>query len=112
MALSIYRQLLRSTRIAFQGDIPTLTAARRAAREGFESNRDTSDPTEALQHAKDVAMILRQNIVQGKFDESKDRYKLNIHEEIERGDNESIKNPPPIIRGKRNTLKGVKASTL
>lgn len=78
-------------------------------------NRSLSDPKqveEAITHARDVGTILQQNIVQGKFDEDKQRYKLNIHEHTERGDNDSIKAPPPMITGKRNTLKNAKVSTL
>lgn len=93
----------------------TLLASRKAARDGFETNRTLSKPDEiqnAIQHAKDVGIILQQNVVQGKFDEGKGRYKLNIHEHTERGDNDSIKAPPPIIKGKRNTLANAKVSTL
>ncbi|KIW08300.1 uncharacterized protein PV09_01218 [Verruconis gallopava] len=114
MALAVYRQLLRSTRIAFNGDTRMLLSARKLAREGFEANRSLSNPEEiqnAIQHAKDVGIILKQNVVQGKYDEANQRYKLNIHEHIERGDNETIKNPPPIIRG-RNTLKNAKVGSL
>jgi len=105
MALAAYRHILRSTRIAFQGDIPTLTAARRAARDGFEQNRDLppEEKSKSIQYAEDVAKVLRENLVQGKAVEGDEsRYKLRIHEHIERGDNESIK-----TAGK-NTLAGVK----
>ncbi|KZF22684.1 hypothetical protein L228DRAFT_268070 [Xylona heveae TC161] len=96
MALVAYRQLLRSARVAFQGDARLLSAAREQARAGFESGRDlplSSDETSArIAHAEEVAKILRHNIVQGQIEnENKGNYKLRIHEEIERGDNDSVK---------------------
>jgi complex III assembly factor LYRM7 len=133
MALAAYRHILRSARIAFQGttsdprtkqieaniltspgDPTRLTAAKAAARSGFLSNRSLTDQKEiedSIQHARDVGTILQQNVVQGQYNEAKERYKLKIHEKIERGDNETIKAPPPLIRG-RNTLKNAKVSTL
>ncbi|PGH31876.1 mitochondrial zinc maintenance protein 1, mitochondrial [[Emmonsia] crescens] len=52
-----------------------------------------------IQHAVETAEILRTNIVQGVKiadngagkGEEVDRYKLRIHEHIERGDNDSVK---------------------
>ena len=69
MALPAYRQLLRATRIAFQGDEHLMHAARAQARVGFEklSTADSSskEVTDAIAHAKGVAEVLRHNIVQG-----------------------------------------------
>jgi len=109
MALSAYRQLLRSTRLAFEGDIPRLLAARSAAREIFEANRGLSrNDTEAvkqIQHAEGVAQVLRENVVQGKaVDSDTSRYKLRIHEHTERGDNESLKMEGSTITGKCGQL--------
>ncbi|GAW23218.1 hypothetical protein ANO14919_127690 [Xylariales sp. No.14919] len=92
-ALPVYRNLLRAARLAFQGDVATLTAARSSIREGFRANA-TLEPTSpefpaAVKHAEEVATILRQNVVQGQ--KEGDIYKLRIHEETERGDNESVK---------------------
>jgi complex III assembly factor LYRM7 len=66
---------------------------------------------DAIQHARDVGTIIRENVVQGKYDEGKERYKLNIHEHTERGDNDTIKAPPPVIKG-RNTLRNAKVGRL
>ncbi|KAF2687340.1 mitochondrial zinc maintenance protein 1, mitochondrial [Lentithecium fluviatile CBS 122367] len=105
MALAAYRHLLRSTRIAFQGDIPTLLAARHEARKNFEYNRGLATGSDELSqqitHAEEVANFLRENVVQGQPDET-GKYKLRIHEHTERGDNEDIK------KGKGNTLAGTK----
>ncbi|KAE8443195.1 Mitochondrial zinc maintenance protein 1, mitochondrial [Mollisiaceae sp. DMI_Dod_QoI] len=94
MALAAYRHLLRSTRLAFQGDGPLLHAARQEARVGFQRNAamGPDDPAlaPAIAHAEDVARFLRENVVQGKRD-GDDRYKLRIHEHTERGDNDTVK---------------------
>ncbi|KAI9745083.1 MAG: Mitochondrial zinc maintenance protein 1, mitochondrial [Claussenomyces sp. TS43310] len=96
MALAAYRHLLRSASIAFKGDIPLLHAARDQARIGFQKNASLQldDPAVAtgIEHAESVAAILRQNIVQGKHI-GDDRYKLRIHEETERGDNDTVRMP-------------------
>ncbi|KAF1942758.1 hypothetical protein EJ02DRAFT_433791 [Clathrospora elynae] len=107
MALVAYRNLLRSARIAFQGDMNTLFAARTEARKNFESNRDLRVGSEELQkslvHAEEVAKFLRENVVQGQAQDDGENYKLRIHEHTERGDNEDIK------QGKgKSTLGGVK----
>lgn len=101
MALAAYRNLLRSTRIAFQGesliflptadfprvcnsclttlgDLPLLTAARKQARTAFSQNA-TLPPTDpasiaAVAHAEEVAKILRENVVQGKKESEEERY--------------------------------------
>ena len=66
-ALIAYRHVLRSVRLAFQGDIATLTAARFQARQTFEHNRNLEgeEAKNGISHAEDVARILRENIVQG-----------------------------------------------
>ncbi|KAI2627156.1 hypothetical protein GGS21DRAFT_255969 [Xylaria nigripes] len=92
-ALSAYRNVLRAARLAFQGDGVTLKAARQSIRDGFRA-KAAIEPTSpefrvAVGHAEDVATILRQNVVQGKREG--DTYKLRIHEEIERGDNDTVK---------------------
>ncbi|KUJ08376.1 uncharacterized protein LY89DRAFT_343731 [Mollisia scopiformis] len=94
MALAAYRHLLRSTRIAFHGDVAVLHAARQEARAGFRKNAAMSpdDPSlaSAIAHAEDVARFLKENVVQGKH-EGEDKYKLRIHEHTERGDNDTVK---------------------
>ncbi|RMZ71536.1 Mitochondrial zinc maintenance 1 mitochondrial [Pyrenophora seminiperda CCB06] len=107
MALVAYRNLLRSARIAFQGDMNTLFAARAEARKIFESNRNLRIGSEELEkslvHAEEVAKFLRENVVQGQAADTEGNYKLRIHEYTERGDNEDIK------KGKgKSTLGGTK----
>ncbi|KAL5045953.1 mitochondrial zinc maintenance protein 1, mitochondrial [Aspergillus fruticulosus] len=93
-ALSAYRQLLRATRIAFQNDTRVLVAARQEARQNFEKHRRNGiDTPMQINHALEVASILRHNIVQGARDAEDEnaKWELRIHDEIERGDNDSIK---------------------
>jgi len=93
-ALSAYRQLLRATRIAFQGDYPVLTAARLEARKRFNQNRrEGVDTPMQIQTAIEAAQILRHNIVQGSRDKDAEdgKWELRIHGDIEQGDNDSVK---------------------
>ncbi|KAJ5774064.1 hypothetical protein N7457_008960 [Penicillium paradoxum] len=93
-ALSAYRQLLRATRLVFHNDLPVLIAARQEARQNFEKNRRTAiDTGMQINHAVEVAHILRHNIVQGSRAQGDEaaKWELNIHDQIERGDNDSIK---------------------
>ncbi|KAH7390047.1 putative mitochondrial zinc maintenance protein 1, mitochondrial [Cadophora sp. MPI-SDFR-AT-0126] len=109
MASAAYRHLLRSARLAFQGDTHLLHAARSEARNGFRKNASMSldDPAlaPAIAHAEEVAKILRENVVQGKL-EGNDRYKLRIHEHTERGDNDTVKMP----NGQKVVIDGKKCS--
>lgn len=93
MALVAYRNLLRAAKIAFDGDPRVLTAATEQIRQGFRDMRSMppSDPAvqAAVQHAQEVASFLRSNVVQGK--KEGDIYKLRIHDDTERGDNDTIK---------------------
>ncbi|KAI0111189.1 hypothetical protein GGR51DRAFT_557594 [Nemania sp. FL0031] len=92
-ALPVYRNLLRASRLVFRGDTVLLNAARANIRQGFLKNA-ALEPTSpefvaAVNHGEEVAKILRENVVQGKREG--DTYKLRIHEETERGDNDSVK---------------------
>lgn len=115
MALAAYRHLLRATRTAFNGDFHLLHAARLQARAGFDKFTDldpsSDEAAKGIAHAEGVAEVLRHNIVQGKYVEGKNTLstyesielciseyclqsiELNIHEDIERGDNDTVKNP-------------------
>ncbi|KAI9933507.1 hypothetical protein ASPWEDRAFT_616829 [Aspergillus wentii DTO 134E9] len=93
-ARSAYRQLLRATRVAFHNDVRVLIGARQEARQNFDQHRRHGiDTPMQINHALEVASILKHNIVQGSReagDESA-KWELNIHDNIERGDNDSIK---------------------
>ncbi|PVI06136.1 mitochondrial zinc maintenance protein 1, mitochondrial [Periconia macrospinosa] len=106
MALQAYRHLLRSTRIAFEGDIPTLFAARTKVRSQFEENRSlptgSKEISDQITHAEEVAKFLKENVVQGHATDADGNYKLRIHKYTERGNNEDIK------KSKGKTLAGTK----
>ncbi|KAK1758289.1 zinc maintenance protein [Echria macrotheca] len=110
MALQAYRHLMRAARIAFEGDVRVLDAARQQIRQGFRDNAalPASDPQvqPAIQHAEEVASFLRTNLVQGKKNGS-GAYELRIHKDIERGDNDTVK-----IGNKTVKIDGKKCSDL
>ncbi|CAK7228922.1 Mitochondrial zinc maintenance protein 1, mitochondrial [Sporothrix bragantina] len=93
-ALVAYRNLFRAAKLAFEGDARVLSEAHQQIRNKFRENASlpASDPAvqPAIQHAEEVASFLRQNVVQGKK-EKDGVYRLRIHEETERGDNDTIK---------------------
>lgn len=91
-ALNAYRNGLRATRIAFNGDTRMLLASRAKMREGMENppNPELSKEQQ-IKHLEDVATFLKRNLVQGRKEGSEEKYHLNIHKETELGDNESIK---------------------
>lgn len=93
-ARSAYRQLLRATRVAFRDDIRVLIASRKEARRNFDAHRRLAvDTPMQINHAIEVANLLRHNLVQGVREQGDEdaKWELRIHEEIERGDNDSIK---------------------
>ncbi|EKV06792.1 Mitochondrial zinc maintenance protein 1, mitochondrial [Penicillium digitatum] len=93
-AKSAYRQILRSSQVAFRNDLPVLTAARQKARHDFEKNRRPAvDTGMQINNAIEIANILRHNIIQGSREQGDEaaKWELNIHDQIERGDNDSIK---------------------
>ncbi|KAI8088869.1 uncharacterized protein BX664DRAFT_331619 [Halteromyces radiatus] len=99
-AISAYRHLLKTQKEVFGKDLRAIQAAKRETYARFmqykdETNTDILD--EKLTLAKQVATLLRQNVVQG---ESKDgqHFKLNITKDTELGDNDSIKNSKNIHR--------------
>ncbi|KAK0733793.1 mitochondrial zinc maintenance protein 1, mitochondrial [Lasiosphaeria miniovina] len=105
MALQAYRHLMRAARVAFEGDTRVLSAARQQIRDSFRETAgiDSPDVKARVQQAEEIASALRHNVVQGKKDG--DRYKLRIHKDTERGDNDTIK-----IDGKTVTIDGKKCS--
>lgn len=72
------------------GDIRLLNASREQIRTGFRNPDESKSVEERLDHIEGVARFLRSNIVQGKKNES-GKFRLNIHEHTELGDNESVK---------------------
>ncbi|KAE8377379.1 mitochondrial zinc maintenance protein 1, mitochondrial [Aspergillus bertholletiae] len=93
-ARGAYRQLLRATRIAFHEDTRVLLAARQEARRKFDEHKRVGiDTPMQINHAIEVASILKHNIVQGVKEEDNEagKWELRIHDDIERGDNDTVK---------------------
>ncbi|GAB7346559.1 hypothetical protein MBLNU457_5235t2 [Dothideomycetes sp. NU457] len=110
--LGVYRLLLRKIGKTFKEDEQTLVQAKLYARDGFNKYRHeryagTIEAVQGIEHAKGVAQILEENVVQGSKlkGDANAPYKLNIHERTERGDNESVKQ----FRGSQKSFKSMKA---
>ncbi|KAK6357822.1 Mitochondrial zinc maintenance protein 1, mitochondrial [Orbilia blumenaviensis] len=95
-ALHAYRALLRASQVAFQGDSRLLLVSHREIRTQFERNLDgnsAGEKDEKIKHAFEVAKFLKQNVVQAEKVDGEEKFKLQLRDETERGDNESIKTP-------------------
>ncbi|KAG0235342.1 hypothetical protein BGW41_000836 [Actinomortierella wolfii] len=109
-ALNAYRDLLRAQRVAFQGDIATLSAARDKTYQEFNMRRNETNEKiidEQLELAKQVASLLRHNLVQGvQKQDQKDLYELKIRPETELGDNETLRQASKLRRLKNQAANG------
>ncbi|GMM50029.1 Mzm1 protein [Starmerella bacillaris] len=88
--LKSYRGLIRASQIAFKNDDVAFTAARNKIRQEYIQNIDEplekAELLKKLQMAKDVARLLKSNVVQG-VPNGEGRFKLGIHQYSELGDN-------------------------
>ncbi|CCD22869.1 Mzm1p NDAI_0A07150 [Naumovozyma dairenensis CBS 421] len=104
-ALRAYRHGLRATKIAFNNDTRMLVASRVQMREAMRnSSTKNSNETEIqheIKHLEEVAILLKRNVVQGVKETTvaDSKYHLNIHKDIELGDNDTLKKA-----SKRNSL--------
>lgn len=69
-----------------------MNAARAQLKEGMAAVDGDKSLEERIELLNGIAVYLKRNIVQGKKQDD-GKYFLNIHEESELGDNESIKKP-------------------
>lgn len=93
-AIAGYKAALRATRIAFRNDDHVLKSARDKIRAGFEENRhlqNSEKVNEELDKLAEVSKFLVRNIVQAVRQDDSDKYLLNFHDQIELGDNDTIK---------------------
>lgn len=93
-------------------DLFVLGQAKTNIRKGFEDGRKLDAADEdvkvRLEHINGVAYVLRTQVVQGqKHNPDKEMYRLNLHQESEMGDNESVKSPAPMpaMKGKKKGKK-------
>ncbi|KAI9309342.1 hypothetical protein BJ944DRAFT_226941 [Cunninghamella echinulata] len=99
-AISAYRNLLKTQKQVFGNDINAILAAKKETHTRFMQYKDETNIDileEKLTLANQVATLLRKNVIQA---ESKDgeKFKLNITEDTELGDNDSIKKAKNIHR--------------
>lgn len=108
-ARSAYRDLLRASSSTFAGDEPVQRAFRAKMRtetlflDGTAQN-NPKQVEEKIQLAKDLAMMLRRNVVQAQRierDSAGDAWSLRFTKDTELGDNSTIKNPPPMQSSRR-----------
>ncbi|KAG0130354.1 hypothetical protein HOY82DRAFT_379924 [Tuber indicum] len=85
-----YLTLLRAARLAFANDTQALTAARAKIRQKFR-HTPAAQRDQGVRLALEAAEILRRNVVQGVMKEGEGIFRLRIHDEIEKGDNASVK---------------------
>ncbi|KAJ6455733.1 RF-1 domain-containing protein [Mycena sanguinolenta] len=104
-ARSAYRQLLRASSSTFRGDERVLQAFRLKIRQDAVTARSITDPVVYEQQnalAREVATILRKNIVQAaRAAEDADTWRVRITDDTELGSNDTIKDPPPMETNRR-----------
>ncbi|KAH7912154.1 RF-1 domain-containing protein [Hygrophoropsis aurantiaca] len=107
-ARSAYRELLRASTSTFTGDEPIQRAFRLKMRTetlvvDTASQQNVQVYEEKIALAREIAIMLRRNVVQAHRTQGKDgpAWNLRFTKDSEIGDNESIKNPPPVPSGRR-----------
>ncbi|KAF7304652.1 hypothetical protein MKEN_01179100 [Mycena kentingensis (nom. inval.)] len=93
-ARAAYRQLFRASSTTFAGDEQVLLAFRSKMRHDAMAASQVADPVAYEQHnalGREVAKILRENIVQASRTSQPDTWKVRITEHTELGSNDSIK---------------------
>ncbi|PRT54616.1 Mitochondrial zinc maintenance protein 1, mitochondrial [Wickerhamiella sorbophila] len=100
-SIQAYRGLIRAANLAFRNDAVALKAACDRIKSEYKvPSENEADLKRRIQLAKDVAHILRSNVVQGvKASEEDEKYKLNIHNETELGDNDDRFQKTPLSQG-------------
>ncbi|KAI6117737.1 RF-1 domain-containing protein [Pisolithus croceorrhizus] len=106
-ARSAYRDLLRASASTFAGKLLRMRTEALALSE-VERN-DPARVGEKIQLAKELAVMLRRNVVQARRIESDttgETWSLRFTKDTELGDNSTIKNPPPLQSGRRTRKDG------
>ncbi|KAF8968368.1 RF-1 domain-containing protein [Flammula alnicola] len=111
---SAYRDVLRAASVTFAGDRPVLQAFRTKIRSDI--SQDTATDPEAYQKQtqfiREVADVLRRNVVQGTRVKAPEEsggdgvYRIRFTKDTELGDNDSVKNPPPVESSRSVRRKG------
>jgi len=97
-ARSAYRSLIRAANVTFNGDLRVRNAfiskMRVEARDG-SSIQDPASFEEKVAYGREVAQILRRNVVQGVQADDGSTYQLRFTEETELGSNDTIRQVQP-----------------
>ncbi|KAF9476325.1 hypothetical protein BDN70DRAFT_178493 [Pholiota conissans] len=104
---SAYRDVLRAASLTFSGDPVVLHAFRAKIRTDISQGvTDAESIQKQSQFAREIADVLRRNVVQGTRVQSPEEsegdgvYRIRMTKHTELGDNDSIKNPPPMESGR------------
>ncbi|CAO3610707.1 unnamed protein product [Cunninghamella blakesleeana] len=92
-AISAYRNLLKTQKQVFGSDTKAIIAAKKETYARFMQNKDETNTDvleEKLNLANQVASLLKKNVIQAESNDGSN-FKLNITEDTELGDNDSIK---------------------
>ncbi|KAG0705023.1 RF-1 domain-containing protein [Suillus ampliporus] len=108
-ARSAYRDLLRASASTFYGDALIQRAFRHKMRTetlclDSSASHDVKLVEEKIQLARELATMLRRNVVQARRTQTQDgddAWNLRFTKDTELGENESIKNPPPMPSSRR-----------
>ncbi|KAF8188370.1 RF-1 domain-containing protein [Pholiota molesta] len=101
-----YRDVLRAASVTFTGDPVVLQAFRSKIRNDISQGTDAESIQKQTQFAREIADVLRKNVVQGTRVQAPEEsggdgvYRIRLTKDTELGDNESIKSPPPIESGR------------
>ncbi|KAI0340136.1 hypothetical protein BDW22DRAFT_1450566 [Trametopsis cervina] len=98
-ARAAYRELLRASAVTFAGDTPVRNAFKLKMRTEIMPNASVTEPEEftaKVTLAKEIADVLRKNVVQARKSQTEEAWSLNITKDTELGDNDSIKKPPVV----------------
>ncbi|KAG2365789.1 hypothetical protein BDR07DRAFT_1481030 [Suillus spraguei] len=105
-ARSAYRDLLRASASTFHGDEPMQRGLMRTETLCLDSSvqNDVKLVEGKIQLARELATMLRRNVVQARrtqTQDGEDAWSLQFTKDTEVGENESIKNPPPMPSSRR-----------
>ncbi|KAF9009418.1 RF-1 domain-containing protein [Cyathus striatus] len=116
---SAYRNLWRAASATFSGDVPVLKAFRLKMRDDAINFQSIADPKlyeEQIKLNREIADFLRRNVVQAVkvYDtetvSSEERWRVRITKDTELGDNDSVKNPPPMETSQSTRKQGKTSS--
>ena len=89
-ALSLYKRLLKTVNVVFEGDVAALAKGRAKLKADFAANagvKSESSVKELIAHGLACDKILREHVVQAKLNEESGNYKVKIREETYKFDN-------------------------